>query len=156
MLADLYIYYMDTVRNMHACRHEGCRPNSVHSFVATAPPDHVLTRVKLRMQASSLGPMTSHDEQARCLADAVAAVKKNAYFMRKATVRRMLRNWLHALSQRALARVFRVSKTSQTSTQVPCAVSSTVKHVIMQCCWWSSAGWRQPKGCAALRGGAAG
>jgi hypothetical protein len=55
------------------------------------------------VQASSLGPMTSHDEQARCLADAVAAVKKNAYFMRKATVRRAPRNWLHAPSQRALA-----------------------------------------------------
>lgn len=34
--------------------------------------------------------MTSQDEQVRCLADAVAAVKKNAYFMRKATVWRQV------------------------------------------------------------------
>jgi Vacuolar protein sorting-associated protein 35 len=78
-------------------------------------PRHVLTRVKLRVQASSLGPMTSHDEQARCLADAVAAVKKNAYFMRKATVRRTLRNWLHAPSQRAHAMDVPCSETSQAS-----------------------------------------
>lgn len=102
MLANLYVCYICIpFRDMHACRHEGCSRRTVHSFVVKAPPDHVLTRVKLRMQASSLGPMTSHDEQARCLADAVAAVKKNAYFMRKATVRHTLRNWLHAPSQRA-------------------------------------------------------